>query len=227
MKVILLAAGQGKRLGEYTHGKPKCLLPLGDETVLSRELRLLQIAGIDNENIYVLGGYKADMLKEIAPNLIINPDYDRYENSYSLGYALQRVPYDDVLVMDTDLCFEESLLSDVLADRHDNLVLSRLSEDMEESTGIDTDENGWVRGIGKNYHHTGYVYMSIFKVCKEALLDFTAALMDEKNIHTWYTPAITDICKRHLFFNLVTDKKWHEIDFIEDYLKTKSMFGLG
>lgn len=225
MKAILLAAGQGKRLGTYTNGKPKCLLPLGKETVLSRELRQLREAGIDDADIYVLGGYKAEELAPIAPHLLVNPDYDKYENSYSLGFALQHVPKDDVLILDTDLCFDGSLLSDMLHDARSNLVLSRTSEDLEESTGIQVDVDGRVRGIGKNYQHTGYVYMSIFKVGREAVDDFKAALLSEKNIHTWYTPAITDICQKHPFYNFVTTKAWHEIDFVEDYLETKQMFG--
>lgn len=225
MKAVLLAAGQGKRLGKYTHGNPKCLLQLGSETVLAREIRMIREAGIPLEDIYVLGGYKAELLRKIAPNLIVNEDYHRFENSYSLGYALQRVPLDDVIVMDADLCFDSELLLDVLKDEHKNLVLSRISKDENESTGVNTDVEGMVKGIGKNYYNTGYVYMSIFKVSRDVVPVLTEALMSEKNIHTWYTPAITDICERYSFYNLVTDKKWHEIDFIEDYIATKALFG--
>ncbi|MCI6086327.1 MAG: NTP transferase domain-containing protein [Selenomonas sp.] len=225
MKAILLAAGQGKRLGAYTNGKPKCLLPLGEDTILSRELKQLRSVGIVDDDIYVLGGYRAELLRPIVPNLIVNPDYDKYENSYSLGYALEHVPEDDVLILDTDLCFDESLLEDVIQDEHENLVLSRKSDDLDESTGIKVDGNGRVLAIGKGYPHTGYVYMSIFKVGRGAVADFREALLSEKNIHTWYTPAITDICQKHMFYNLVTDKKWHEIDFVEDYLETKKLFG--
>lgn len=225
MKAILLAAGQGKRLGKYTQGKPKCLLSLGVETVLSREIRLLTEVGILPEDIYVLGGYKAELLRDAALNLIVNEDYHKFENSYSLGYALQHVPLDDVVIMDTDLCFDKELLADVLEDEHRNLVLSRISKDEDESTGILTNDDGRVEGIGKNYANTGYVYLSIFKVSRDVIPDFTKALLSEKNIHTWYTPAITDICHKYYFYNLVTEKKWHEIDFVEDYLATKALFG--
>lgn len=226
MKAILLAAGQGKRLGMYTNGQPKCMLRLGKETVIAREIRLLCEAGVVLDDIYVLGGYKAESLRDIAPHLIVNVDYAKFENSYSLGYAFQHVPCDDVLVMDTDLCFEVDILRQVLEDGHPNLVLSRKSEDESESTGVLTDNQGMVQGIGKNFRKTGYVYLSIFRVSRQVLPDFTSALLSEKNVHTWYTPAITDICKKYPFYNLVTDKKWHEIDFVEDYLATKIMFGM-
>jgi len=56
VKVIILAAGKGKRLSDYIKGKPKCLLMLGNETILQRELRMLRNCGISSQNIYVVGG---------------------------------------------------------------------------------------------------------------------------------------------------------------------------
>lgn len=88
MKAIILAAGKGSRLGKYTEGKPKCLLALGEESVLSREIRILQECGFKEEDIYVVGGYKYKLLEPIAPNLIYNSEYNTKDNSYSLGIAM-------------------------------------------------------------------------------------------------------------------------------------------
>ena len=43
MKAVILAAGRGSRLGKYTDDKPKCLIEIGGETLLDRELRLLSV----------------------------------------------------------------------------------------------------------------------------------------------------------------------------------------
>ncbi len=45
MKVMLLAAGRGERMGPLTSGLPKPLLSLGDETLIGRHLRSLGEAG--------------------------------------------------------------------------------------------------------------------------------------------------------------------------------------
>lgn len=226
MKAIILAAGQGKRLGKYTEGKPKCLLPLGQETVLSREIRILQECGLKKENIYVVGGYRSELLESIAPNLIYNSCYDTKDNSYSLGLALKTVFDDDVLILDADLCFDKEVILEIMCDQHENVLLSKKSTDLEESTGIVTEQSGRVTAIGKKYLNTGYVYISIFKVGKKTIPDFKNALLAEKSERTWYPLAITEICEKHPFYNLVTEQKWHEIDFVEDYLETLDMFQL-
>lgn len=227
MKAIILAAGKGSRLGEYTKGNPKCLLELGKETVLEREVRLLQEAGIPRQNIYVVGGYKYDTLKAIAPNLIINTEYIKKDNSYSLGLALQTVYDDDVLILDADLCFDKELLEDIIAYPQPNVLLSKVSDDLEESTGIVTAADGGVQAIGKQYQNTGFVYISIFKIGRETIPAFRSALLNERSVKTWYPLAITEICQDYRFINLVTGRRWHEIDFVEDYLETVDMFGLG
>ena len=38
MQAIILAAGMGKRLGEYTKDNTKCMLPINGETLIDRTL---------------------------------------------------------------------------------------------------------------------------------------------------------------------------------------------
>ena len=227
MKAIILAAGKGSRLGEYTKGLPKCLLKLGKESILEREIRILQEAGVPRQNIYVVGGYCYESLKPIAPNLIINTEYDTKDNAYSLGLALEKVDDEDVIILDADLCFDTELIEELIRDKHNNILLSKKSEDLEESTGIVTDSDGYVKAIGKQYQNTGYVYISIFKVMRETIPAFRKALLTERSAKTWYPLAITETCSEYKFINKVTRQRWHEIDFVEDYIETLKMFELG
>lgn len=41
MKCIILAAGQGKRIDQVTKNKPKCLIKINKETLLERQIKLL------------------------------------------------------------------------------------------------------------------------------------------------------------------------------------------
>ena len=41
MKAIILAAGRGGRLYPYTHDKPKCLLDIGNISILEHQINLL------------------------------------------------------------------------------------------------------------------------------------------------------------------------------------------
>lgn len=224
MKAIILAAGKGSRLGEYTKGKPKCLLKIGNETVLEREIRLLQEVGIAHDDIYVVGGYKYETLEDIAPNLIVNRDYDSKDNAYSLGLALQSVSDEDILILDSDLVYEGELLEEIIQCKDKNVLLSIRTNDTDESTGIVVDDDGFVNAIGKQYRNSGFVYISIFKIGQDTIVPLRDALLSERSEKTWYPLAITEICEQYKFVNLITEQKWHEIDCVEDYWKTLQMF---
>lgn len=226
MKVIILAAGQGKRISELTKGEPKCLLKIGEESVLEREIRILSELGISKDDIYVIGGYKYDRLKPYANNIIKNDDYNTKENSYSLLLGLEETIGDDVLVLDADICFEKELIHELLDSNYKNAVVSMKSNDLSESTGVLTNEKHEVEAIGKNYNNTGYVYLSIFKLSAEACNNFVSFLREEESMKTWYTYAMTKLSKVEKIFNIVTSEKWHEIDFIDDYYETLEMFNL-
>ena len=46
MRALMLAAGMGKRLGKYTAGNTKCMLKVGDKTLIERASEALYEAGI-------------------------------------------------------------------------------------------------------------------------------------------------------------------------------------
>ena len=64
--IIILAAGQGKRLGCVD--LPKVLLPIGGRPILSYILETLEVGGIPKENICIVVGFKADKVEEAAGN---------------------------------------------------------------------------------------------------------------------------------------------------------------
>lgn len=226
MKVIILAAGQGKRLNNYTKGKPKCLLPLGNETVLSRQLKILKECGFEEKDIFVVGGYRYEDILSVTTNVIVNSYYDITDNSYSLGLALQRVPKDSILVLDGDLVFDKEVILDITEDSRQNIILTKKNNDLEESTGIILNPEGYITEIGKHVKNSGYVYISIFKFSEDVIDDFKEKLLNKDKKNCWYTAPLTEIMNKHRFVNKTTAHKWHEIDFIEDYIDTKKMFCL-
>jgi L-glutamine-phosphate cytidylyltransferase len=61
MKAILIAAGRGKRLGHHTEELPKCLVPIGDRSILDWQLRAFAAAGVDE--LVIIRGYRGDVLE--------------------------------------------------------------------------------------------------------------------------------------------------------------------
>lgn len=58
---MILAAGRGKRMGALTDNCPKPLLMLGGETLIERQIKRLQIAGI--KNIVINLGYLGEQIR--------------------------------------------------------------------------------------------------------------------------------------------------------------------
>ena len=59
-KVILLVAGEGKRLHPYTLDRPKCMVEVDGISLIDRQLSILRAEGLNN--IIMIGGYKSEML---------------------------------------------------------------------------------------------------------------------------------------------------------------------
>jgi choline kinase len=127
-RALILAAGRGSRLGALTVHRPKCLLPLAGETLLSRQLRLLDEAGI--HDVVVVAGYRA---ADIAARfrglpgvaLISNPAFEGNGSISSLAAAKHELA-GDILILNCDLAYEPEMLASLLSSGHGlTLALSR------------------------------------------------------------------------------------------------------
>jgi NDP-sugar pyrophosphorylase family protein len=61
MRALILAAGQGNRLGDLTKHRPKDLLPIVGVPLLGRILLGLKEAGI--QDVWIVVRYKADLIR--------------------------------------------------------------------------------------------------------------------------------------------------------------------
>ncbi len=62
MKVLILCAGIGSRLGNLTLSNPKCLVEINSTSILDRLLNQLNNLGFNAKDIYLCGGYKNELL---------------------------------------------------------------------------------------------------------------------------------------------------------------------
>ena len=115
---VILAAGMAKRLRPLTDHCPKCLLKVGERTLLERTVDAQLAAGITE--LVVVTGYRSEMivsfLREHYPSLPIrflhNADYEHNNNIYSLWMSMQEVRGREFLLMDSDiLCDPKAVLA--------------------------------------------------------------------------------------------------------------------
>ncbi|MDR2928485.1 MAG: NTP transferase domain-containing protein [Cytophagaceae bacterium] len=108
MKIIILAAGIGSRLGSAL---PKSLVSLKiNETIMGLQLKNID-KFFDVNDVMVVVGFKKEMIMETFPNLlyVYNPYFERTNTSKSLLKALRKARGEDVLWINGDVVFNESL----------------------------------------------------------------------------------------------------------------------
>lgn len=115
-KVVILWAGKGRRIQNEYGGMHKALIPLNGEKLLTRLLKNVLKANV-NEIVPILG-YQSDVLfeeikkvdgfKTITP--VINPEYDKTNNLYSLMQAEHLLSGEEFIVVNGDMVFDFRIL---------------------------------------------------------------------------------------------------------------------
>ncbi|OMG72665.1 NTP transferase domain-containing protein [Burkholderia ubonensis] len=133
MRAIILAAGLGLRLQQPPEAQfPKCLLRFDDVSLLERHLRVLDAAGVD-EIVLALGfqsGKVEEELKRLGrrAEIVLNERYDLGSvlTVHTVADAMTRGG--DVLLMDADVLYDESILHALVANPDqpvDRLLIDR------------------------------------------------------------------------------------------------------
>jgi choline kinase len=138
MKVAMLAAGVGDRLGMGEGALPKALLRFGGKTLLERHLDNLAHFGLDDVTLVVghLAGAIEQELEAIGARdrvrTCLNPDYP--ESSLLSLWQLRHVlaAGEPVLYMDADVLYDWRLLARLIGSRHDNCLLIDRDVDPDE-----------------------------------------------------------------------------------------------
>lgn len=226
MKAVILAAGQGNRLGEMGREGPKCLLRFGGETLLGRMLRSL--TGLRLEPVIVVGflahlvrAEAARALPGAALRFVHNPAY-RAGNLLS-AWAVREHLEGPVLLMDADVLFHPEILRRLVASPHgDCFLLDRQFEPGEEPTHVAVD-GGRVTDFRRNIREPHEVVgesVGFFKLSAAAAADLIrtmGAFVACGSRDASYDDALRELLPRHPFAaEDVTGLPWTEIDFPED-----------
>ena len=121
MKGIILAAGRGARLNG-DRNTPKCLVNVGGETLLSRNIRLLRNVGINDVTVVV--GCAADRVRRLHPDVgfVENVKFAQTNSLYSLWLA-RPLLLDGFVVLNCDVLFHPQLLADLLTAQYEDCLL--------------------------------------------------------------------------------------------------------
>lgn len=172
MKTIILAAGQGTRLRPLTDDRPKCMVEVNGESIIGRQLRTMRGCGIREEDITVVAGYRADVLREAfsgtGVNVIVNDRFESTNMVCSLMCARDLMEaQDDVLISYGDIIYGESVLEKILRAEDECSVVvddgwyeywsERCENPLDDAETLMIDESGYLTEIGQKTTDLGRV----------------------------------------------------------------------
>ena len=243
MQAIILAAGMGKRLGEYTRNNTKCMVPVNGIPLIDRMLD--QLCHLNLNRIVIVVGYEGRKLmdhvgtehKGLRIEYVENPIYDRTNNIYSLALAKERLQEDDTLLLESDLIFEDRLLSLLLENPSPNLALVAKYEAWMDGTMVCIDKDcrivNFVTKAAFNYSHVGQYYktVNIYKFSqsfsRDKYVPFLEAYTKVVGNNEYYENVlriITFLNSEDLKALPISREKWYEIDDKQDLDIAEALF---
>ena len=233
MKVVMLAAGIGARLGHTTaETVPKVLLRFDGKSLLERHIEIFRRQEI-SELVLGVGFHHDDIQREIETlgaqsfaRTVFNKDYDQ-GNIVTLSTLRDEICCGEpVLLMDADVLYDECLLERLIHSEHQNcLLIDRAFVPGDEPVKICVRDGEIVefrKWLSAEFDFCGES-VGFFKFSAEIaeqIMDQTDLSLRQGRCNEPYEETIRDVLltsPRGTFaFEDITGMPWIEIDFAAD-----------
>lgn len=244
MQAIILAAGMGRRLGDYTKDNTKCMVPVNGVRLIDRLLG--QLAKQKLQRVVIVVGYKGKELREYIGNrydgqlnieFAENPVYDKTNNIYSLAIVKDKLQEDDTLLIESDLIFSDNIIPMIVENTNPNLALVAKYETWMDGTMVRLDDdNNIVNFISKDafdyndvdsYYKTVNIYKLSKQFSQHKYVPFLDAYTKAVGNNEYYENVLRIIS---LLNSLdmkalpIGNEKWYEIDDKQDLDIAEALF---
>jgi len=241
LTAVILAAGSGTRLRPLTLDTPKCLLDVGGQTILDRQLERIAAAGIGRA--VVVTGYLAEQVEghlrsqptPIPVTLAPNPDYATTGNCMSVLAAREMIPEGGIVLCDGDVVLTGDALERLArATAPCALLLDTSTRLAQEEMKALLDGHGNVRRLSKQLVpiECAGESIGIQKVAGPALPIFWTTLLamqEAGDTQGYYEDAFQRMIHAGVTFRTVPigHHEWTEIDDLADLEDARSRFAGG
>lgn len=245
MKAIILAAGMGSRLKELTNNIPKCMIEVNGEPLIKRLLRSLIKYKVND--IILVVGYKKDILIDYISKLnldikityVENNEYATTNNIYSLFLTKSEILKDDILLVESDLIFDEQVIEKLVNSPEKNLAVVSKYEHWMDGTCIEVDDKNNITNFifsddfDVNFTETLYKTVNIYKFSLEfmkkymILLETYLKIKDKKSYYETIFKYLIQINPKELKALILNNERWYEIDNKEDLQIAEGLFSSG
>ena len=219
MKVIIIAAGTGARLGKEVSKLPKALLEVNGQTILSRQISILKKIGI--EEVVVITGQYAEKFPSIDVNYVNDAKHNEHDILSSLLVAKDYIQ-GNIVITYSDILFDENVLRQIIQQKCDIGIAvdmdwkqayeERILHPLTEAENVLLDDNKNVLKIQKNIISNEDDVGEFLGLIK--LSSHGAKILTEK---------FEDLLTNHTgtFHNTLSLKKAYITDFIQELVNSK------
>ncbi|MFU8831575.1 MAG: NTP transferase domain-containing protein [Wenzhouxiangella sp.] len=190
MNVVIVAAGEGRRLRPLTDEQPKCMIELAGQPILHRQIATLVRNGI--ENITLVAGYRADRIQARNASIVINHSYARCNMVVSLFQAAPAMKSgQDLLVSYGDIVYEDRVLHALMKCPGEIAVAAdvswrtlwqvRMEDPLMDAESFKMTENNRILELGAKLDcHTEAQaqFIGLIKVRKDRVAEFKTAYQE-------------------------------------------------
>lgn len=243
MQAIILAAGMGKRLGEHTKDKTKCMVEVNGVTLIERLLK--QLSAFKLNKVVIVIGYEGDKVINLIGSeymglkikYVNNPIYDKTNNIYSLYLAKDYLLRDDTLLFESDLILEDSIIKKLIENPYPSLALVDKYQSWMDGTVVTIDEDNNIESFvpKKNfkfeYIPRYYKTVNVYKFSKEfsnshyvPFLEAYSKALGNNEYYEQVLRVITLLEKPNIKALPLKGEAWYEIDDIQDLDNAETIF---
>ena len=239
MRAIILAAGRGSRLLPLTENIPKCLLPVGDSSVLSLQLDTLEQAGIDEAIVitgFMAGSVETEVAQRSGPmrvQTLFNPFYQVADNLASCWMAREFMR-DDFVLINGDTLIEPSLAKRVVESPVNDIQVTIDKKPVYDSDDMKVSLNGTaLTAIGKTLspeetHGESIGFLRFMRNGPDMFREKLHQMVRTGDgVQAWFLSAIDALAKTDTPVDTysIEGMTWAELDTTDDYAAIKTTFG--
>lgn len=245
MKIIVIAAGSGKRLGESTKDLPKYLVKVNDKTIMDHQLNIFKKINYE-KLIIIIGPYK-EKFTSIEVNYVEDKNYPQHDILGSLMAARDHIK-GEVLIVYSDIIFDHSILSKIIESKDDigiaidmnweDTYVGRTDHPKTEAENVSLD-NAKILEIRKNISSKKQVgeFLGIVKLSATGSKIFVEKFLELEKSHVgpfhdapsfkkaYLTDMIQELVDSGIKVSpILVSGKWCEIDTKQDLERAAKLF---
>jgi len=233
-EAVILAAGQGKRLGSLGETQPKGLLEVAGESLIERSIEHLRRAGA--RKITIVVGYKAEMYVEKFSNhrdvmVVMNPHFASTGSFLSFMLGLSQTSR-ECLILDSDIIYETDGLEALIEIDSPNCILASGFSGSGDEVWVRMEDHRLTR-LSKNCAqgcepHGEFVGISRLS---RKFINFAHSYHRMSNgrlDHSDYEDFIDKVCGREIIgVAYCPSLRWSEVDTSRQLQRARRLFDVG